>query len=207
MARDGSVTRNKILNVSQKLLLEQGYGGMSVDSVIDAAGITKGAFFYHFKCKNDLAQALLDRYVQGDDELLHELMGRAESLNHDPLQQYLIFVGLLIEKMRGFKESPPGCLIASFIYQMEAFNPETQDTVMKGFNEWQRVVEDKLELVFKKYAPRLPVTVSQVYDNLIAAFEGGIIMGKLYERKDTLADQIAQHKNYVELLFGIHDNS
>jgi len=206
MARDGSATRNKILDVSQHLLLEQGYGGMSVDSVIDAAGITKGAFFYHFKSKNDLAQALLDRYVQGDDDLLHELMARAETLNHDPLQQYLIFVGLLIERMRGFKESPPGCLIASFVYQMEAFNPATQDTVMKGFNEWQRVVENKLELVFKKYAPRLPVSVRQIYDNLIAAFEGGIIMGKLYQRNDTLADQIAQHKNYVELLFGIHDN-
>jgi len=207
MARDGSVTRNKILDVSQQLLLDQGYGGMSVDSVIEGAGITKGAFFYHFKSKNDLAQALIDRYVQGDDALLHELMGRAESLNHDPLQQYLIFVGLLVERMRGFEESPPGCLIASFVYQMEAFNPETQSTVMRGFNEWQRVVEGKLDSVLKKYKPKLPVTVRNIYDNLISAFEGGIIMGKLYQRKDTLADQIAQHKNYVELLFGIHDDN
>lgn len=207
MARDGTATKNKILDAGQQLLLEQGYGGMSVDQVIDAAGITKGAFFYHFKSKNDLAQALLDRYIKADDDLLHELMNRAEALNHDPLQQYLIFVGLLIETLRGLDTSPPGCLIASFIYQMEIFTPETQQSVLTGFEEWERVLKNKLNAAFKKNKPKLPVTVNQVYDNLISAFEGGVIMGKIYQKKDTLADQIAQHKNYVELLFGIHDDS
>lgn len=205
MARDGSITRNKILDVSQRLLLEQGYGGMSVDSVIDAAGITKGAFFYHFKSKNHLAQALLERYVKTDDDLLHDLMSRAEALNHDPLQQYLIFVGLLVETLRSMNEPPPGCLIASFVYQMEAFNPNTQKTVMEGFEEWERVIEGKLESIMEKHKPKLPITVRQVYENLIAAFEGGIIIGKLYKRNETLADQVAQHKNYVELLFGVRD--
>ena len=94
MARDGAKTRAKILDVGQQLLLDHGYGGMSVDQVIEAAGITKGAFFYHFKSKNDLAQALLERYIQMDDDMLHDLMQRAEGLSHDPLQQYLIFLGL-----------------------------------------------------------------------------------------------------------------
>ena len=93
MPRDGTSTREKILDAAQQLLLDYGYGGTSIDQVIHAAGITKGAFFYHFKSKNDLAQALLDRYIQKDDEILHELMGRAEKLSHEPLQQYLIFVG------------------------------------------------------------------------------------------------------------------
>ncbi len=205
MARDGSATKNKILDVSQQLLLEQGYGGMSVDSVIDAAGITKGAFFYHFKSKNDLAQALLDRYIKTDDDMLHDLMRRAEDLNHDPLQQYLIFVGLLVETLRGLTKPPPGCLIASFIYQMEIFSEETQETVMKGFHEWERVIKGKLETVFEKNKPRLPVTVDQLYDNLISGFEGGVIMSKLYQKSGTLAEQVAQHKSYVELLFGVYD--
>ena len=87
----------KILDAGQQLLLEHGYGGMSVDQVIASAGITKGAFFHHFKSKNALAQALLERYVDRDNELLHDLMARAEKLSHEPLQQYLIFVGLMEE--------------------------------------------------------------------------------------------------------------
>lgn len=205
MARDGAATKEKIMDAGQQLLLEHGYGGMSVDQVINAAGITKGAFFYHFKSKNELANALLDRYVEMDDALLHDLMGRAEKLSHDPLQQYLIFVGLLEEVMRGLNEPPPGCLVASYIYQIELFTPETQQAVIHGFNEWERVLSEKLEAALKKQKPRLPVTASQLYDNLLALFEGGVIMAKLYNKSETLAEQVAQHKHYVELLFGYHD--
>jgi len=205
MARDGAVTKAKILEVGQQLLLEHGYGGMSVDQVIAGAGVTKGAFFHHFKSKNDLAQALLDRYVEMDDAMLHDLMGRAEKLSHEPLQQYLIFVGLLEEVMRGLSEPPPGCLVASYIYQLEMFTPETQQAVINGFQEWERVLGEKLEAVLAKQTPKLAVTATQLYDNLLALFEGGVIMAKLYNKSSTLGEQVAQHKNYVELLFGQHD--
>lgn len=206
MARDGAATKEKILEVGQQLLLEHGYGGMSVDQVIAGAGITKGAFFHHFKSKNQLAQALLDRYVDMDNALLHDLIERAENLSHDPLQQYLIFVGLLAEMLRGLEEPPPGCLVASYIYQLEMFTPETQQSVIDGFNEWKRVLAGKLESAVTKHTPRLDVTPEQIYDNLLSLFEGGVIMAKLYNKSGTLAEQIAQHKNYVELLFGLHDH-
>jgi TetR/AcrR family transcriptional repressor of nem operon len=205
MPRDGTATRDKILDAGQQLLLEHGYGGMSVDQVINAAGITKGAFFYHFKSKNALAQALLDRYIAMDDAMLHDLMERAEKLSHDPLQQYLIFVGLLEELLRGMTEPPPGCLVASYIYQLEMFTDETKQAVISGFHEWERVLNEKLEAAIAKQAPILPVTAAQLYDNLLALFEGGVIMAKLYNKGSTLAEQIAQHKNYVELLFGQHE--
>ena len=205
MPRDGSVTKEKILNVAKQLLLEHGYGGMSVDQVIDTAGITKGAFFYHFKSKNALAQELLDRYIKVDDAMLYDLVERAEKLSHDPLQQYLIFVGLLEEVLRGLNEPPPGCLIASYIYQMEMFSPETQQSVIDGFKEWERVLGEKLEAALQKHSTRIPVTARQLYDNLLSLFEGGVIMGKVYRKNETLAEQVAQHKNYIELLFGQHE--
>lgn len=207
MPRDGTATRQKILDAGQQLLLQHGYGGMSVDQVIGAAEITKGAFFYHFKTKNDLAQALLERYVQMDNELLHDLISRAEALSHDPLQQYLIFVGLLIETMRGFDEPPPGCLVASYIYQLDTFSPETQRDVIDGFSEWERVLVEKLKAAAKNQKPLLAVSMEQIYTNLLALFEGGVIMAKLYNNSQTLAEQLSQHRNYVELLFGLHAKS
>lgn len=205
MAKDGTATRNKILDSAKQLLLDHGYGGMSVDQVIEAAGITKGAFFHHFKSKNELAQALLDRYVEMDNVLLHDLIGRAEKLSHDPLQQYLIFVGLLEEIMSGLNKPPPGCLVASYVYQMELFSQATQRSVIEGFHEWERVLGEKLRVIFAKHKPKLPVTAELIYDNLLALFEGGVILAKLYNKSTALGDQLAQHKQYVELLFALHD--
>jgi TetR/AcrR family transcriptional repressor of nem operon len=133
-------------------------------------------------------------------------MGRAEKLSHDPLQQYLIFVGLLEEMLHGLSEPPPGCLVASYIYQLEMFTPETQQAVINGFQEWERVLGEKLQAAIDRHAPKLPVSAMQLYDNLLALFEGGVIMAKLYNKSTTLAEQVGQHKNYVELLFGQHDS-
>jgi TetR/AcrR family transcriptional repressor of nem operon len=207
MARDGAATRERILDAAMQLVMEQGYGGMTVDQVIAAAGITKGAFFHHFKTKNDLARALLERYVRLDDALLHDLMDRAEKLSRDPLQQYLIFVGLMEEALRAPRETAPGCLVASYIYQLELFTPDTREAVIGSFDEWARVLTAKLNEAFASRTPKIPVTPDQLYTNLMSLFEGGVIMSRLYRKGDTLADQLAQHRNYVELLFDQHDRA
>ncbi|MGB5535699.1 MAG: TetR/AcrR family transcriptional regulator, partial [Thiogranum sp.] len=66
MPRDGSVTRNKIMDVAQNMVLDVGLSGTSVEKVIDEAGVTKGTFFYHFKTKHDLAASLIERYAEDD---------------------------------------------------------------------------------------------------------------------------------------------
>ena len=205
MARNGTVTREKILLAAQQLVLDFGFGGMSVDQVITEAGITKGAFFHHFKSKHELGQTILDRYVENDDKLLHELVGRSESLSHDPLQQYLIFVGLLEEALSGSEEPMAGCLVASYIYQLEIFGPETRHKVIKGFQEWERILVAKLDVVLEKYTPKRPITAEEIYRNLMALFEGGVILAKLYNQGPILGEQVAQHKKYLELLFGQYE--
>lgn len=204
MPRNGAATKEKILDTAQQLVLDHGFGGMSVDQIIEGAGITKGGFFYHFKTKNDLAQSLLARYVQMDDALLHDLMDRAENLSHDPLQQYLIFTGLLEEMLRGLTQPPPGCLIASYVYQRELFDVETKQLLVNGFAEWERVLSEKILTALAKHATRIPVTAEIIVHNLLALFEGGVIMAKLYDKGSVLGEQVGQHKNYVELLFGQH---
>ena len=78
MSRDGTATRARILDAAQALVLEQGFGGTSVDAVIESAGTTKGGFFHHFRSKQELARALVERYAAEDMALLDDLFDRAE---------------------------------------------------------------------------------------------------------------------------------
>ena len=66
MRKDGMATRERILDAAQNLILDRGYVGMTVDHVLDEVDITKGAFFHHFKTKDDLAKALLRRFAEHD---------------------------------------------------------------------------------------------------------------------------------------------
>ena len=67
-----------------------------VDEVIGSAGVTKGAFFHHFRTKSDLGHALVERFARRDRAHLERNIQRAERLAGDPLTQLLILVGLFL---------------------------------------------------------------------------------------------------------------
>jgi TetR/AcrR family transcriptional repressor of nem operon len=204
MPKDGRATKVKILDAAEFLVLEHGFGATSIDQILERTGITKGAFFYHFKNKAELAGALIDRYVSRDNDLLHALVKRAEALSRDPLQQYLLFIGLLEESLRELTEPLPGCLIASFTYQFQEFDDRTQAGVINGFKEWHDVLGSKLQAASEKHTPAIEITPSEVIDNLLSAFEGGVILSKMYQQSSVLAAQLRHHRNYVELLYEVH---
>ena len=65
--RKGSDTKERILDVAEAGVLEKGFAATSIEELIAAVDITKSGFFYHFKDKNELAKALLIRYVERED--------------------------------------------------------------------------------------------------------------------------------------------
>ncbi len=60
-------TVKKILDVSTQLFLKQGYDNTSMQDIVDALGMSKGAVYHHFKSKEDLFEkTIIHYYSQGD---------------------------------------------------------------------------------------------------------------------------------------------
>jgi AcrR family transcriptional regulator len=55
---------NQILDMAQSLFLQKGYDATSVQEIIDAVGIAKGTFYYYFRSKLELLDAMVDRMVR-----------------------------------------------------------------------------------------------------------------------------------------------
>lgn len=201
MPRDGTQTRNKIMDAAQQMVLDVGLSGTSVEKVIDRAGVTKGTFFYHFKTKHDLAAALIERYASEDEHHFMDAMDKAEQLARDPLQQLLIFVGLFIEMTEQLEEPFPGCLYASYCYQSGAISPQSMAQVERMTRFWRERLTAKVAAVAAKYPPRIPVVLHQVADHVMTTFEGAFILSKLMKEPKLAAEQLVQCRNYLELLF------
>jgi TetR/AcrR family transcriptional regulator len=59
----GAKSRRHILNVSIRLFAEKGFAGVSVDEIVDAAGVNKRMVYHYFGSKESLYQAALaDEY-------------------------------------------------------------------------------------------------------------------------------------------------
>jgi len=61
-------TAKKILDVSLKLFLEKGYEQTTVLDIVDnLGGLTRGAFYHHFKSKEDVLRTVMERVYDDED--------------------------------------------------------------------------------------------------------------------------------------------
>lgn len=201
MPRDGTVTRNRIMDAAQDMVLDVGLVGTSVEKVIDQAGVTKGTFFYHFKTKHDLAAALIERYADEDQHHFAEAMSKAEQLARDPLQQLLIFIGLFIDTVSALEKPFPGCLYASYCYQSGAISAQSMAQVERMMRFWRARLTTKIEEVAATYPPRIPVGYHEVADHVLTTFEGAFVLARVMGESKLAAEQFVQCRNYIELLF------
>lgn len=197
----GARTRERLLDVAQELILSHGFAGTPVDAIIQGAGVTKGAFFHHFASKGELARTLLERYAAADAEHLEGTMAKAERLTADPLQQLLLFVGLLEEDLREHADPVLGCLFASYAYAAQLFDEPTLELIRTSVVAWRGRLREKLEAAAAEHALRVDVDLEAVADLLWVVFEGAFILARTERRSEHLARQLRQYRSYLEALF------
>lgn len=203
MTRDATATRERIMDSALDLVLERGYGGTSVDKVIEGAGVTKGAFFHHFKSKADLADALLDRFVEKDRELFGKNLERARQLSRDPVQRLLIFIGLYIEQFEQLRRPYPGCLYAACCYQNALLESASFSKVRDSMLFWRQQLLQLIKEAKTAHPPRIDIDAEAMADYLLGTFEGAFILGKALKDPKVPAAQLKQYRNYLELAFGV----
>src|ERR671917_1682825 len=122
----GERTRERIMDVAYQSIVEKGFAATSIEELVEAAGITKSGFFYHFRDKNDMARQLFDRFLAEDEGILDILETRAKELSDDPLQSFLIFLNLYAQMMDDMETLHPGCMVASITYQERMFDADVR---------------------------------------------------------------------------------
>jgi AcrR family transcriptional regulator len=80
-AQQSAETREAILVSCLGLFAKHGFSSTSVDEIARAAGITKGAVYWHFKNKEELFQAILERIRERwRQEVMKPLSSKATSI-------------------------------------------------------------------------------------------------------------------------------
>lgn len=198
----GEQTRERLLDIAQDAVLHKGFAGTSLDEIICEAGITKSGFFYHFRDKNDLAKALLQRYLDNEWRVFDDLFRQAEELSDDPLHSFLIFLKLFADLMSDIPNGHPGCLVASYVYQDYLFSQEVRRMTTEGHRIWRTRFRERLDRIAARYPPKIEVDLNDMADMLSAVADGGIILGKSLAEPAVLSRQIMQYRAYVKLVFG-----
>ena len=196
-----SNTRLRIMEIAEDAILAKGFDATSIEEIVAAAEISKGGFFYHFKDKNELALALIERYIELDAALYDGILSRAEQLSDDPLQVMLITLQFLAETLDDIPNGHPGCIAATLAYQERLFDQRVRAANREGLLVWRTRMRDLLERILELYRPREQVDIEALSDMVIASVEGGIVLAKGYGDPSITGRQVRLVRSYLKLLF------
>src|SRR5262245_11080042 len=108
-----TTTKNKILDTALKVIRAKGYAATTVDDLCAASDVTKGAFFHHFKSKEDLGVAA----VQHWSEVTGELFAAAPYHRHaDPLERVLGYLEFRKQLLTG-EVAEFTCLVGTMVQE------------------------------------------------------------------------------------------
>jgi TetR/AcrR family transcriptional repressor of nem operon len=199
MAETGA--RERILEAAERLVLRQGFGSTTVDSVLAAAGASKGAFFHHFPSKGALGRALVQRYAARDADMLETVMAGAEARADAPAEQLVAFVRALEDGADEALAVQPGCLFVSFIYEADLVDPATRDLVRRSIRHWRERIREKLDAALGEAAEALDT--ESLADHVFTVIEGAFLLARALDEPTAMRRQLVHLRRYLELLFGL----
>ncbi|RXF75002.1 TetR/AcrR family transcriptional regulator [Hansschlegelia zhihuaiae] len=194
-------TRERILELAEASTLAKGFGGTSIDELIAGVGITKSGFFYHFRDKTELAEALMDRYLVHNRKVISDIFDRADELIEDPLHGMLAALKMFAETLSNIPEAHPGCLAATFCYQDQLFSARIREMNIEGMLDWRTSFRRRFEAIVERYPPKREVDLDAMADSVITLVEGGLILGRVHQDPSILPRQIMLFRDFVRLSF------
>lgn len=180
--------RDEILNVAQHLFASHGYDATSVNQIIVAVGVSKGAFYHHFESKEDLVEALACRYARQMAALTEEALA-------DPtLDAFSKLTGFL-GTMRRHKIESAAELRATFEPMFRAENLQLFERTQRAVSEVVRpilariIVEGVAEQTFDTPDPE---SAAEIIMHLMSSNRD--LVTALYQTRDRLQFERLSHR-------------
>ena len=140
--RDGAATKRRILDASERVVLRDGVGHLTLEAAASEAGLSKGGVLYHFPTRDGLVAAMVARIIeQFDDDIASYLPGPGTPEASLPGAYARAYVRATLEPVTPGEERLGAALLAA-----AAAEPELVVPLQEAAARWQaRLVDDGLD--------------------------------------------------------------
>lgn len=189
--------RTRLLDAALHVIRAQGYAATSVDDICGAAGLTKGAFFHHFKSKEDLAVSAAGHF----SEMAVRLFGEAPYRQlADPLDRLLGYIDFRSAILDG-PIAEFTCLLGTMVQEAYSTHPAIRhacDTYL-GVNIAD--VAKDVEAAKALYAPKAEWSAESLAAYTQAVLQGAFVLAKAKGGPEIARECVAHLRRYIEQLF------
>lgn len=194
--KKSEATRLTILQKAFELIYVNGYQTTSVDEIIATTQVTKGAFYYHFKTKDEMGLAIINELmIPNFKNTFIEPFQRVVN----PLDAiYQLMYNLLIENENLKVEY--GCPASNFTQEMAPWNIEFTKALNYLSQQWENTMIDSIEKGKENGIVNTDVNAKEVAVFVLSGYWGVRNLGKLENSKSVYLIYLKGLKSYFDML-------
>ena len=190
-------SKARLLDAAVHVIRAKGYTATRVEDICDAAGLTKGSFFHHFKSKEDLALEAAEHFSATADGIFS--IAPYQSLS-DPLDRLLGYVDFRTAILQG--ELPDyTCLLGTMVQETYETHPAIRKACDRCIGAHAATLVSDIEAAVRKYGLSPEWTVESLAYYTQAVIQGAFILAKAQQTSQIAAACLSHLRRYLELLF------
>ncbi len=168
-------TRSEIIKAGMELIVTQGYSATGIGTLLQRVKVPKGSFYHYFPSKEAFGLAVIDRFAEGYDQLLHSFLHDEAVTPLNRLRYYLNDVAAGLEE----KGCVRGCLIGNLGQELAAQNETFRLRLEEIFASWQGFFSENLEAA--RAAGEVPASLDPQFlaGVLLSGLQGALLRSKL----------------------------
>lgn len=191
-------SREKILDVAVATIRTQGFAATSVDQLCAGAGVTKGAFFHHFKSKEAAGVAAAGRFSDMADAIFATAPFRALP---DPVDRVLGYVDFRQSLMRG--ELPAfTCLVGTMAQEVYLTHPDLRAACAQSIDAHVGMLEADISAAMDSRGVDAPGDARGLALYMQAVIQGAFVLAKAHGDATVAAGCLDHLRNHLAGLFG-----
>ncbi len=176
MSKANHDTRTKLVSEGLKSMIVNGYDGIGLNAILDAAGVPKGSFYYFFKSKEAFARAVLEAYEAHYVAVRDAIFNDASVAS--PLQRLTNYFDE-VERLHLAERPLGGCLFGVLGQTARVRTPEFRARLASVFTRWETQLETLLAQAQHQGEIDPDIDARDAAAFLIDAYEGMLIRMKV----------------------------
>jgi len=192
-------TREKILQAAARLFALKGYHDAKLEEVLATARVTKGAFFHHFRDREDLGFAVLDWHMDQRRQLLDVIEQELPPAKQaDPLEQVFRRLDAIQEMVRRREGCKGGCIIGNMSTALSDCHDGFRKRLAECFDEMAKEFLPSLEAKARQTRVRRRTNMSELARYIVTVIEGAIMQARTLGDAELLPRQLGYLKEHLK---------
>ncbi|WP_432473410.1 TetR/AcrR family transcriptional regulator [Amphritea sp. HPY] len=182
----GKATRDHIVEAADQLFYRQGFEHTSFANIADAVKISRGNFYYHFKSKDEILDAVIHLRLANTQMMLDKW----EIDGEQPAERIRSFINILIANQAKIKSF--GCPVGTLTTELAKLNHASQQDANKLFSLFRVWLRQQFRLLGCK------ADADDLAMHLLARSQGVATLANAFHDEKFITQEVSQLHNWLD---------